>query len=206
MIFYSILGPHHEAMDVDTPPPTSRSAVPTFSPASTATSNPFHFSHTTPIEPTEIPLDSTKLSFNPELFDPEEAFGLAEVSMSDAQVDLDGEEAEEIQERSLVYAGRSETKSSTTERRRKGVKKDKSPDSSRRNHSHDYDEDIVGEDTSAMGMGMGLPSNILGGRNPSNSEFSFQVHHHHGSSTDPNIPVVLPERWLNRNTPYVLLG
>lgn len=205
--FLLILGSHHEAMDVDTPPPATRIPAPTFPPDSTATSNPFHFSHTTPIEITEILPDSTKLSFNPDFFDPEEAFGLAEVSMSDAQVEIEeeNEEEEETQERSLVYAGRSETKSNGTEhRRRKGIKKDRSPDGRRRNHTNDYDEDGEGGNSSAMGMG--LPSSILGGRNPSNSEFSFQVHHHHGSSTDPNIPLVLPERWLNRNTPYVLLG
>lgn len=175
-------------MDVDTPP------RPSFPPSATATTNPFHFAAPPPTSEDTLP--DGHLDFDSSSFDPKDAFGLngvevdAEQEAGDQSM-LNGETEEEATSSALSVIGGGES------RRRKGgagagaaSRRDRSPERRRRTSGGDEDEE-----------GDGV---ILGGRKMKGSEFSFQVHHHHAGEGGAATP--LPERWLNSNTPYVLLG
>lgn len=173
-------------MDVDTPP------RPSFPPSATATTNPFHFAAPPPASEETLP--DGHLAFDSSNFDPKDAFGLsgadAEQEAGDESM-LDGEKEEEATSSALSVIGAGES------RRRKGgagagaaSRRDRSPERRRRATGEDEDQD-----------GEGI---VLGGRRIQGSEFSFQVHHHHAGEGGAATP--LPERWLNSNTPYTLLG
>lgn len=181
-------------MDVDTPP------RPSFPPSATATSNPFHFAPPPPA--TERTLPDGHLDFDTAQFDPKDAFGLseAEVELDQSVVGddsmLDGEQEEQATSSALsVIAG------GDSRRRRGGGA---SAGSSRRERSSERRRGSKGEDGDEQETdGRGA---MLGGRRMQGSEFSFQVHHHHAGEGQGGAATPLPERWLNSNTPYVLLG
>lgn len=175
-------------MDVDTPP------RPSFPPSATATTNPFHFAAPPPAAEEILP--DGHLTFDSSNFDPKDAFGLsgAEVDAEQEAGDesmLDGEKEEHATSSALSVIGAGDS------RRRKGgvgagaaSRRDRSPERRRKTTVDDEDRDGEGA--------------VLGGRRMQGSEFSFQVHHHHAGDGGTATP--LPERWLNSNTPYVLLG
>lgn len=173
-------GTHYEAMDVDTPPrPT-----PAFPSTATATTNPFHFA-----PPPSPPAAAAEphLSFDPESFSPKKAFGL-----DTTRAPLPSEVEESTALASFVGGFQGET------RRRRGSRRDRSPE---RRHASALEE----EEEGVMG-GLGAGSAEIG-RRMGSSEFSFQVHHHHGALGSEGAPgAAAPERWLNKSTPYVLLG
>lgn len=187
-------GTHYEAMDVDTPPrPTP--AIPSFPSTATATSNPFHFAPP-PSPPAAAP--EPHLSFDPESFSPKKAFGLATKRAPLAA------EAEEEDSKALTFLGGFHGEGGEA-RRRRGSRRERSPE---RRHARALEEEEEEEDDVGGMMGeLGVGGAGGMGRRLGSSEFSFQVHHHHGTSGSEGAPgAAPPERWLNRSTPYVLLG
>ncbi|KAI5480483.1 nucleus export protein Brr6 [Pseudohyphozyma bogoriensis] len=170
---------HYEAMDVDTPPRPSQ-------PQSDATSNPppslppFSPSATA----TSDPFHFSAPPAPPAIVEPHLEFDPKKFEPEKAFGLDDEEEAEEGDESKAVgFVG------DATRRRRGGAvgKKEKSPERRRRR--------------SRSGSRGEMDRRIA------NGEFSFQVHHHHGpSGSDAGGGMSQPEKWLNSNTPYTLLG
>ncbi|BGP24607.1 hypothetical protein JCM10295v2_003525 [Rhodotorula toruloides] len=191
-------------MDVDTPPRPSTS----FPPSAIATSDPFHFR-----QPTSAPEPSTStpsLAFDAGTFHPKEALGLA------------GEE--EVQEISMTAADESEILGDEKEAeakaltlRRKGSggssrRRQASGPSRRRSAHRNGETDDEGEEALDHASGDGGFLGVLKktvGRQAGDSQFSFQVHHHHapGMGRMQQQPAeAQPERWMRSSTPYILLG
>lgn len=185
-------------MDVDTPP------RPSFPASATATTNPFHFA-----QPSDAPTSTLhSLEFDSNKFVPEEAFGL-----DDSMREGDGgdDDVEEEQGKGIV-AVLSGGGGNESRRRRGGGGKKESGGGGRRRSVElvDDSEEEDEEEGDDRGMGLGLgggPSTNEVRRRMKSSDFSFQVHHHHGpSGSEGGFAPTLPERWLNSNTPYTLLG
>lgn len=198
-----LTGTHYEAMDVDTPPRASPAAIPPFPPSTTTTSNPFHFAPLPPLRSAEV--HEPQLSFDPEAFSPTEAFGLdrkAGVVSGEGEPLGEGREEEDKEnDMSLTLAsGFMGEEGGEARRRRAGAgRRARSPE--RRKAREDKDDE-----DSALGGMMGNTAGT-GRRVGSSSDFSFQVHHHHGASaTDGGAFASAPERWLDSKTPYTLLG
>ena len=78
----------------------------------------------------------------------------------------------------------------------------------------DDEEDGTDDDGQSGGFLGTLQKKV--GKRAAGGEFSFQVHHHHAPSSSPSNSQLsgqdygqvgsAPERWLQSNTPYVLLG
>ena len=88
-------------------------------------------------------------------------------------------------------------------RRRRWGRRDKSPDRSTASNPSLDDRDDDGDNDR-----VGAMDGVVGNR-MRNGEFSFQVHHHHGaSSEDRSLPLRTSpvDTGSNKNTPYVLLG
>ena len=82
-------------------------------------------------------------------------------------------------------------------RRRKPIKKERIERRSSSSSRSDVEEDL--NDSNAFG---GIVANRMG-----KGAFSFQVHHHHGQNSNgfDNSPVK-KKKWLDKSTPYTLLG
>ncbi|GAA5875560.1 hypothetical protein JCM1840_003261 [Sporobolomyces johnsonii] len=179
--------PHHEAMDVDTPP---RPSYPSSSSAPSSGLTQHLPAQPMPVEP---------LSFEAKDFHATEALGLKghevqEVTMADNAEDLvdEGEHAKE----NLALAVRG----GAGARRRKVSGKKRAEQLV---ETDDDDDDDEGHD----GGFLGTLQKKVGKRA---GEFSFQVHHHHAPAApvgpDGSAAGSAPERWLHSNTPYILLG
>lgn len=205
-------GPHYEAMEVDTPP------RPTFPSSATATSNPFGFGHSSSSAAPPPPSTNTAahpLSFDPNSFHPEKAFGLEEevemneVSMADEAEDLLPSAGEEKENLSLVATGARRRRTSNS--RRKVL-------SASRPTIHTDDEETDEDEGSRADEGfLGVLKSKVG-RRGGDGQFSFQVHHHHapggamvqgGEAGEQQLQQQhgqAPEKWMRSGTPYVLLG
>lgn len=186
-------------MDVDTPP---RPAV-SFPPSATApASDTFRFAPPAPSSLGEAPHEP---AFDAEAFKPKEAFGLqddegeGDVSMAAGDVDeADVPACKEVDLPVAVLGG-------SGPRRRKGGR------SARRRSMTDESgasDDEVGQNGDGGFLGV-LQSTA--GRRKGDTQFSFQVHHHHGAGGHVtggygSPQGQQPERWMRKSTPYVLLG
>ncbi|BGO94103.1 hypothetical protein NBRC10512_002874 [Rhodotorula toruloides] len=194
---------HYEAMDVDTPPRPSTS----FPPSATATSDPFHFRQ--PFSASEPSTSTPPLSFDAAEFHPKEALGLAgeeevqEVSMTAADESemLDDEKDVEGKEEKALMLRRGGSETSSRRRQASG--------SSRRRSAHRSGEtDDEGDDAHDGAGFLGVLKKTVG-RQVGDSQFSFQVHHHHApgmGGMQQQQHEAQPERWMRSSTPYVLLG
>ncbi|KAG0656101.1 hypothetical protein C6P46_000420 [Rhodotorula mucilaginosa] len=205
---------HYEAMDVDTPPRPSAS----FPPSATQTADPFHFSDQANAFPA-APAPPHPLAFDAGGFHPKEAFGLAdepaiqEISMTadDGPSEVFEDSADKQGLEVILREDEGESKS------RKGSGQAKKRASRRRRPTTD-DEGTDASDADESGSGPGFLDILKAkkGRRAGDSQFSFQVHHHHApqGGISPGVAGVdaatavqpPPERWLRKSTPYVLLG
>lgn len=183
-----IVGTHYEAMDVDTPP------RPSFPASAIATSNPFHFAPPSLATEEAMP---TRLDFDTSKFDAEDAFGLNE---ADAEGTTRGDESMRDAEHEDDRGRSSALSIIKGESRRRRGGGGVAP-SSGRDRSSDARPGSKGEEREEEDEDEGM---MLGGRKMKGSEFSFQVHHHHAG--EGALVGAVPERWLNSNTPYILLG
>lgn len=207
-------GTHYEAMDVDTPPRPSAS----FPPSATQTADPFHFSdQANAFSAASAP--PHPLAFDAGGFHPKEAFGLAdepaiqEISMTadDGPSEILDDSADKQGLEVMLREDEGESKS------RKGSGQAKKRTSRRRKPTTD-DEGTDASDADDSGSGPGFLDVLKAkkGRRAGDSQFSFQVHHHHApqGGISPGVPGLdaatavqpPPERWLRKSTPYVLLG
>ncbi|BGP39958.1 hypothetical protein JCM10450v2_003938 [Rhodotorula kratochvilovae] len=193
---------HYEAMDVDTPP----RAPLAFPPSATApASETFRFS---PPAPSMLDAQPHEPAFDADKFKPEEAFGLqdeqaaGDVSMTAADPD---ESVQEGTEEDLVVAVREGP------RRRKPSGRSSRRRSSRASEDDDDSGASDDERADADGGFLGVLKNTVG-RRKGDSQFSFQVHHHHAPAAGLGAGAMgapeeqRPERWMRKSTPYVLLG
>jgi hypothetical protein len=202
----SLSGTHYEAMDVDTPPAQM------------------------PLPPTQSQVQLEPLSFDAKKdFDRRQALGLnreldiREVVMADNAEDLVRHE-DTVEERTRSDGDEEGDKRLTLTRRRNHAKTLINQNKASRVtvETDDDDDDEEGEEEEGEGEGgfLGTLQKTLGknggGRGRGRGEFSFQVHHHHapsssasiggnGSSSTTNLSHN-SARWLQSNTPYVLLG
>ncbi|BGP55424.1 hypothetical protein JCM8202v2_003027 [Rhodotorula sphaerocarpa] len=202
---------HYEAMDVDTPP------RPTFPPSATTTADPFHFSDSSNVPPPQASA-SHPLAFEAGDFHPKEAFGLAdepaiqEISMTadDASELLDSSHDKE----NLAVTLREDDGQGSKARRGNGEARKRSVRRRRVATDDEASDDASEGDGPARGSGF---LDVLRGRagpRSGDSQFSFQVHHHHaaqaGLSPGPVDAAAMSgrpdEKWMRRSTPYVLLG
>lgn len=169
-------------MDVDTPPrPISvLDCTPVESAAPPATPRAASSEPTIPV-----------LSFDPASFSASEAFGLEARSSTSPEIPhllLTNSVSNGPRRRTAGTTGKGDERASA------GVNASKEPPS----------ED---EYSTTMGLGdPGLPGGGMMGERMRNGEFSFQVHHHHAQDSSLDTVHVPREKWLDRNTPYVLLG
>lgn len=149
------------------------------------------------------------LDFDAESFDVKGALGLKDSQSVSAAAGSPNQAADE----SMTLLDDNETHASSTSgaltvlngsetRRRRpsgGAKKGRSPDKRRDSRSLRETNDEEEDD------GITDSHRTVGpkGRKPPASDFSFQVHHHHAPDTQG---IYEPERWLNSNTPHILLG
>ncbi|GAA6056803.1 hypothetical protein JCM3770_002809 [Rhodotorula araucariae] len=188
---------HYEAMDVDTPP---RAPLVFPSSATAPASGTFRFS------PPPPPAAHDALPHEPEFdaakFKPEEAFGLQDEPVGDVSMTAGDTSAHEGTEEDLVVAVREGP------RRRKASGRSGRRRSSRASDSGASDDDD-GADSDGGFLGV-LQSTV--GRRKGDSQFSFQVHHHHAPTAGLGVGAMgrpeeqRPERWMRKSTPYVLLG
>lgn len=175
-------------------------------------------SHSNPLAPSQLNTDVNNtplepLSFDAKDFHPKEALGfngqeVEEVIMADNAEELvdDREEKE-----NLALSVRGEHSGGTARRRNVSGK------GKRRNQptiETDDEEDGTDDDGQSGGFLGTLQKKV--GKRAAGGEFSFQVHHHHAPSSSPSNSQLsgqdygqvgsAPERWLQSNTPYVLLG
>jgi len=175
-------------------------------------------SHSNPLAPFQLNSDVNNtplepLSFDAKDFHPKEALGfngqeVEEVIMADNAEELvdDREEKE-----NLALSVRGEHLGGTARRRNVSGK------GKRRNQptiETDDEEDGTDDDGQSGGFLGTLQKKV--GKRAAGGEFSFQVHHHHAPSSSPSNSQLsgqdygqvgsAPERWLQSNTPYVLLG
>ncbi|GAA5989662.1 hypothetical protein JCM10908_000579 [Rhodotorula pacifica] len=204
---------HYEAMDVDTPPRPSAS----FPPSAIATSDPFHFSDQSNAPPPAAP---HPLAFDAGGFHPKEAFGLAdepaiqEISMTADDPNEILEDQQQDKENLAVMLREDEGHSKA---RKGSVAGEAKKRTSRRRKPTTDDEGSEASDADESKDGRAGFLDVLKkktGRRAGDSQFSFQVHHHHapqgglvpGVSAPDTIAGARPDRWLRRSTPYVLLG
>ncbi|GAA5946944.1 hypothetical protein JCM3775_003935 [Rhodotorula graminis] len=194
---------HYEAMDVDTPP---RPAV-SFPPSATApASDTFRFAPPAPPSLSEAPHEP---AFDVEAFKPKEAFGLqddegeGDVSMAAADADEDGVPADKEMHLPVAVLGESGARRRKGGRgaRRRSVDDSGASDDEVERHGHEHDGD---------GGFLGVLQTTAG-RRKGDTQFSFQVHHHHGAAGHAvggygSPEGQQPERWMRKSTPYVLLG
>lgn len=208
-------GTHYEAMDLDTPPPRPTASFP---PAATATPGPFRFSASS-----NIPVQSGDLyppALNAGDFHPKEAFGLAdepaiqEISMTtDDPGELLGPTQDDKENLALTLR---EDEGAPTQRGAAGGEARKR--TSRRRTATTDEEETDASDADEAAKSTGFLDVLKGktGRRSGDSQFSFQVHHHHApggglqlsgpGSVASGQPQEPPEKWLRGSTPYVLLG
>lgn len=196
--FSRMAGTHYEAMDVDTPPHTSTSRIPLGATVPSHQNPPSSHSNLHPASS----IDRAPLDFDSDLFEPKKAFGLAEGD----EVDIISDERELSLVLDDVGVRNRHTHGGNRRRGAAGIS------SRKERKAREEEEDDSHEEESAqhgMGMGLGFAGNRMGSGG-SNSEFSFQIHQHFGAggmtSLDGSQAYPQPQRWLNRNTPYVLLG
>ncbi|GAA5909901.1 Brr6/Brl1 family protein [Sporobolomyces salmoneus] len=179
---------HYEAMDVDTPLTNTAYQPP---------------SEQVRLEP---------LSFDAKKdFDRTEALGLnerevQEVVMADDAEDLIGSHADEKENLALTTL----PVDGGTRRRRRGSKNYGKMKSAGVTIETDDENDDEAEEDGRDGGFLGTLQKMTGKRTGGGGEFSFQVHHHHAPASNA-LDIVAgsprnPERWLQSNTPYVLLG
>ncbi|GAA5999066.1 Brr6p [Rhodotorula paludigena] len=192
--------PHHEAMDVDTPP-----RPPVSFPPSATTSTLF----SPPPAPPAFSAPPHQPAFDAQAFQAREAFGLQdepegqEVSMtadSEADVLPSADEADEKgEDLAVAVRGPSARRRNVSGTRRRRKSAQRSTD----DEATEEDEDDERDDNGFLGV---LKSKV--GRRA--GEFNFQVHHHHAPPSFSPGPLggaqEQPERWMRRSTPYVLLG
>ncbi|GAA6024057.1 hypothetical protein JCM11491_001617 [Sporobolomyces phaffii] len=197
---------HYEAMDVDTPPPA---------PAAAAVAR----DATTAVRLEPLVFDAKKdfdrpgaLGFHRDELDEVVMADHAEDLVADANADADAEPRRAARDEHLALAT---TTTTTTTRRRAAAGKGKKAAAPVTIETDD--EDGLGEDDNDArereGEGfLGTLQRHIGPRGTRRGEFSFQVHHHHapgGGGAGGGVvvgPNPTPERWLQSNTPYVLLG
>lgn len=116
------------------------------------------------------------------------------------------EDGDDVEEKALTLRrGGSEStgrrRQASGSRRRRSARRGGETDDEGEGGVHDDDER---GDAGFLGV---LKKTV--GRRAGDSQFSFQVHHHHapgmGGMQQPK-PEAQPERWMRSNTPYVLLG
>lgn len=175
-------GTHYEAMDLDTPPRPSF-PPPDLVPDSSAR-DPFHLLGS---DSREAPVPSTStLPVDPPA--PAQTESIIDAVSDEEESAMDG-----------VVARRFEG-----ERRRRGNgggRRERSP--TRRTRAARRDDDDGDDTAEEEGMsdfgGMAMRKG--------KGKFSFQVHHHHqGSSSAGGLTEPAKGKWLDRNTPYTLLG
>lgn len=187
----TLVGTHYEAMDVDTPP----------QPLATTITH-----QETKLEP---------LSFDPKRdFHPHEAFGLndrevREVVMADNAEELvDREEEKENLAVAAISGGGTRRRNNAT--LKGGNRKVSSSNTRAAVTIETDDEDEVEHESGYENEGAGFLGTLqkgMGKRAGGGGEFNFQVHHHHAAPNSiDSITHSTPERWLQSNTPYVLLG
>lgn len=182
-------------MDVDTPP-RPVSALSDLPPSATTSTLPYPLQKSTAPPSSAAAADAHPLDFDAAAFEPTKAFGVEE---DDTSRDVDS------RDRSLSFVGgfRGETAAGTEPRRRRAAP----AQGGRRRAASFNDPDDEGESSRRGGI-MGM---LSGGQGVSGSEFSFQVHHHHGASgasqggPDGGFSLA-PGSWFHNQTPYTLLG
>ncbi|SGY45444.1 BQ5605_C001g00285 [Microbotryum silenes-dioicae] len=195
-------------MDIDTPP---RPLQASFPPEATASANPFGFGHNEPPRP--LP-EAPGVEFDAQTFDAKRALGLDAADDASGVADMSIEEsaATTSKELSLLRASASSstsisTSDGTSARRRKG--RTANSRTSARKASGPRIEIDEGADEREADEDYRTASRW---KAPTKSNFSFQVHHHHSQNlTNPQFdhPGIVPKtagKWLDSNTPYVLLG
>ncbi|GAA5959931.1 hypothetical protein JCM3765_000646 [Sporobolomyces pararoseus] len=181
---------HYEAMDVDTPPTQSY----------------------TQRQQSDIKLEP--LSFDPKKdFDRREALGLNDQQSIEEVVMADT--AEELVEDVNDKGNHQELVVSTVRRRNLNSKSANNKRSTQvtvetdDEDAEEGEEGTIGEEEGLLGTLQRKIGKKIGNKG-GGSEFSFQVHHHHAppptSHGGPSNTPHTPERWLQSNTPYVLLG
>lgn len=179
-------------MDVDTPP-RPVPALADLPPSATASTIPFNLEKSTAPPPSAA--DAHPLEFDATAFEATKAFGVEEGEHS---ADDDGNKL-------LTFLGRfrGESGTGTEPRRRRAA----AAQGGRRKAAAHHDDDDEEDEPRSRGL-MGM---LSGGRAVSGSEFSFQVHHHHGASgasqtgPDGDFAAAVPG-WFHSQTPYTLLG
>ncbi|GAA5928447.1 Brr6/Brl1 family protein [Sporobolomyces koalae] len=185
---------HYEAMDVDTPPRPVSNATPNTHTTTTGSN--------TVLEP---------LSFDPKGFDRKQALGfdqneIQEVVMADTAEELVNRPPHPPQQSNDLDDDDLALVTSTGGARRRNQHK-RRPVTIETDDEDDDDTEEHADDRQDSNGFLGTLQKRVGKR-AAGGEFSFQVHHHHAplGSNAGGPGSGNPERWLQSNTPYVLLG